>query len=446
VVIPSTKFFSFQNLFSILSTGSKSTESANSDPALLWDPSGNGRQIATISGETEFNTLERAENMMWYYAAEGRQAGPVSQEDLAALVRSGHVSMDSLVWREGMPNWQPLREVQANIPALTAPVGTAVGSLPGPATGQADAPPAGQVCSECGKLFPPDEVIRYADRYVCAACKPVFVQRMTEGAPIGGAPGLGLATTEQILAREYRVDIAACLQRAWKLFTDNAGMAIVAPIIIGAVYVAGAVLTSVLNVFVPLLGMFLSFLYSAPLGAGLLYYFVRLARNENASLGDLFIGFKRGYLQLILGALVQMLVSAFCLVPAVTVAFFMGVFVAFKSGRPLPAGAGAGMIGLLAFLALLGIIGIAYLGTIWTFSTYLIVDKGMGFWGAMQLSRRMVSKAWWWTFLFLIVSGLVYLAGALVCGVGLLVSVPVFVAMKAYLYDDNFRDLAPQEH
>jgi hypothetical protein len=268
---------------------------------------------------------------------------------------------------------------------------------------------------------------------------------MTEGAPVG-APGLGLATTEQLLAREYRVDIASCLQRAWKLFTDNAGMAIVAPILVGAVYIGGALVTGILNMFVPMMGALLSFLYSAPLGAGLLYYFLRIARNESPNLGDLFIGFKKSYLQLVLGAFVQLLASALCLIPAAIAALFMGVFVAMKSGRPLPQGAGTGVIFLFAFLILLAMGGIAYLGTVWTFSTFLIVDKGMGFWGAMQLSRKLVSKAWWWTFLFLIVSGLVYVAGFLVCIVGIVVSAPVFMAMKAYLYDDNFRDLAPQEH
>jgi len=99
---------------------------------------------------------------------------------------------------------------------------------------------------------------------------------------------------------------------------------------------------------------------------------------------------------------------------------------------------------VLGFTVLLGIIGAVYLSTIWTFSTFLMIDKNMGFWPAMQLSRKVVSKAWWWTLLFLIVSGLIYMAGALVCGVGMLVSAPLFVAMKVYLYDDNFRDLAPQ--
>src|SRR3954470_24328449 len=400
-------------------------------------------EMLQFRGKRKFDTIERAENMMWFYAAEGRQTGPVSQEQLAELVRSGQIAMESLVWREGMASWQPLREVQASIPALAGPAGTGLGAASGGAASPAGSPPAGEVCSECGNLFPSDQVIRYGDRYVCASCKPIFVQRMTEGAPVASA-GLGYATAEQILGREYRVEIGPCLQRAWKLFTDNAGMAIVAPILIGAAFVGAYAVTLVLNLFIPFLGGFLSLLYSAPLAAGLLYFFLRMARNESPSLGDLFIGFKRNYLQLILGGLVQSLFSVLCFVPVVIAALFMGFSFAFKSGRAITPDMSAAIFAVLGFTGLLALVGLAYLTTIWTFSTYLMIDKVMGFWPAMQLSRRVVSKGWWWTFLFLIVSGLIYVAGALVCVVGLLVSVPLFVAMKAFLYDDNFRNLTPQ--
>ncbi|HUR45015.1 MAG TPA: GYF domain-containing protein [Candidatus Saccharimonadales bacterium] len=381
--------------------------------------------------------------MMWYYAAEGKQAGPVSQEELIALVRSGQINLDSLIWREGMANWQPLRELQSSLPGLHAPAD------PGPfpaGSGEPAAegvPPSGQICSECGKLFPPEQMIRYADRYVCATCKPIFVQRMTEGAPQTMGT-VGMVSAEQVLAREYRVDIGLCLQRAWKLFTDNAGMAIVAPILVGAVFLAGYAATMVLNLIIPFVGGFLTLLYSAPLGAGLLYYFVRMARGESPAIGDLFVGFRRNYFQLVLGGLVQMVFSGICFIPAIISGVFMGVSFAVKSGRPVTNFGNAGLFGVLGFTVLLGIIGVVYLSTIWTFSTFLMIDKNMGFWAAMQLSRKMVSKSWWWTLLFLIVSGLIYVAGALVCGVGMLVSAPLFVAMKSYLYDDNFRDLAPQ--
>lgn len=45
--------------------------------------------------------------MNWYYASAGQQAGPVSEPELEQLVRNGVVREDTLVWREGMPGWQP---------------------------------------------------------------------------------------------------------------------------------------------------------------------------------------------------------------------------------------------------------------------------------------------------------------------------------------------------
>lgn len=48
----------------------------------------------------------------WFYAEGNRERrGPVSGEDVAALFRSGQLSADTLVWREGITDWQPLRNV-----------------------------------------------------------------------------------------------------------------------------------------------------------------------------------------------------------------------------------------------------------------------------------------------------------------------------------------------
>ncbi|MES1261289.1 MAG: RDD family protein [Acidobacteriota bacterium] len=45
--------------------------------------------------------------MDWYYALKGRQAGPVSEPELGQLLRNGVIDSDTLVWRAGMPDWQP---------------------------------------------------------------------------------------------------------------------------------------------------------------------------------------------------------------------------------------------------------------------------------------------------------------------------------------------------
>lgn len=57
---------------------------------------------------------------MWYYAKNGQSAGPVGDEDMAALIRDGAVTDSTLVWKEGMANWQPARAAGLS-PAIPPP-------------------------------------------------------------------------------------------------------------------------------------------------------------------------------------------------------------------------------------------------------------------------------------------------------------------------------------
>jgi uncharacterized RDD family membrane protein YckC len=45
-------------------------------------------------------------------------------------------------------------------------------------------PGATAKCAECGGVFPTDEMIRHGIIHVCARCKPVFMQKLAEGASI----------------------------------------------------------------------------------------------------------------------------------------------------------------------------------------------------------------------------------------------------------------------
>ena len=111
--------------------------------------------------------------MTWYYANEGKQFGPVSEAELAQLARGGIVRNETLVWREGMTGWQPYTQVNPAVTAVSAPPAPAIASVPG--EGQV-------VCTECRQLFSRDNAINYGTVWVCAACKPVFVQKLKEGA------------------------------------------------------------------------------------------------------------------------------------------------------------------------------------------------------------------------------------------------------------------------
>jgi hypothetical protein len=97
--------------------------------------------------------------MNWFYADGKIRKGPVSDSELDALLRSGKISPTTLIWREGMSQWQPLSTARGGAPS-------------------------GVACAECGKIFPPEETIQLNNLRVCAQCKPIFLQRMAEHAPM----------------------------------------------------------------------------------------------------------------------------------------------------------------------------------------------------------------------------------------------------------------------
>ncbi len=73
---------------------------------------------------------------------------------------------DTLVWHEGMPNWQPHSAVRAPKPPAPMP---------------AQLMPVPSYCSECGRSYPTMQLVAIGNASVCAQCKPVFLQRMREG-------------------------------------------------------------------------------------------------------------------------------------------------------------------------------------------------------------------------------------------------------------------------
>lgn len=48
---------------------------------------------------------------LWYYGTPEGQHGPVEEEELRSLIASGVVNASTLVWRDGMENWQALQFV-----------------------------------------------------------------------------------------------------------------------------------------------------------------------------------------------------------------------------------------------------------------------------------------------------------------------------------------------
>jgi uncharacterized RDD family membrane protein YckC len=168
--------------------------------------------------------------MNWYYIENGQQAGPVQDAQLQALVQQRRIQPETLIWREGMANWeaaqqtvpqlfaapaapQPAQPVQAAQPAqpaqpaapqvadpmafdpLAVPdvFGSSSGiaaSLGEGASGMSGLDSIGLgaiggevMCCACGNLVPRDQTTDMGGKSVCAACAPTFDQQATDGAP-----------------------------------------------------------------------------------------------------------------------------------------------------------------------------------------------------------------------------------------------------------------------
>ena len=106
--------------------------------------------------------------MNWYYAEAGEQRGPITDAELSDLANAGTIRDGTLIWREGMASWQPYGQVKGS-----------TGPPPPQKVGEV-------VCWQCGKMFSRDEVIPIGEGWVCAGCKPIYVQRLKEGAMVPG--------------------------------------------------------------------------------------------------------------------------------------------------------------------------------------------------------------------------------------------------------------------
>lgn len=123
--------------------------------------------------------------MNWYYASQGRRVGPVDDTEFEALVETGAITPDTLVWNETLSKWTPYGALeQRATPPQAHQSEQRQESRERPVV---DFEQKRAACSQCGKQFAQDDMIRYQDVWVCAHCKPLFVQKLKEGADVSGA-------------------------------------------------------------------------------------------------------------------------------------------------------------------------------------------------------------------------------------------------------------------
>jgi hypothetical protein len=303
--------------------------------------------------------------------ADQKEYGPVSLEDLRRWITEGRANAQTRVQPEGSTEWITL-----------------------------------------------GQVAEVADLFVVAPPAPP---------PLGEAP---TPLPPDLHTRDYEVDIAGCLSRAWRLMQDNFGM------IFGGALVYLLIQGGISGLAqIPLVGLLFSLASLAvggPLIGGLYFFLLKYARRQPAEIGDVFAGFKLAFVPLMLGYVVVVILTMCTALPGGILAG-VGTYLTIERESLKLVG-----ILMIAVGAVVMLIPVAYLSVAWWFALPLIMDKRIDFWPAMNLSRQVVNKHWWSWFAFMIVMGIINLAGMLLCCVGLLVTFPLTMLAAMIAYDDVF--------
>ena len=205
----------------------------------------------------------------------------------------------------------------------------------------------------------------------------------------------------------------------------------------------------------PLLQAAMSMGLKGVLLGGLSLVYLRTLRSEPAFIRDLFSGFSVNFFKpLVLTTLVSFLViQVLCFSPAYIATGMMGIlppdFEVMMTGdsqtqaqafdllwQSLTADSQKTMVWLLVILTCS--LPAVYFAFCWMFALPLIVDKGMAFWPAMQLSRRKVLQHPWRIAVLVAVAEILGFSGLLGVGIGLIFTLPLGFLTKLALYEEIF--------
>ncbi len=281
--------------------------------------------------------------MFTIIGGDGKEYGPVSAEQMRSWVGDGRANLDSKAKKTGDEQWRRLGDFPEFNPS--------------------------------GTTQPPAE-------HPAPAATPINNSRQVIVDP--------KAYADDLIARAGQLDISGCLERSWELLKANFWP------IVGAT--TGMLVIMILAGLVPVLGLFVGFLFTGIFLAGMYAFYLKKIRGQPAEFGDIFDGFKIAFVPLLLATLVTQLLTT------------------------------AGLL----LLILPGI----YLAVAYNFAFMLIIDQRLEFWAAMEVSRRVITAQWWRMFGLLILGSIIALLGVVGLFIGILVTIPIYYGALVYAYED----------
>jgi uncharacterized membrane protein len=330
--------------------------------------------------------------MFTILGADGKEYGPVTAGKIAEWIAGGRANLQTKARRADETEWKTLGDYpEFGLRASSGPDEQIV--VPPPATATA-----------------------------VVAAEPA-VPRL-EGSPSD--------ISARLAPQAASFDLFACLSRSFALWTGN-----FLPLV--GVTLLALIVQLVANM-IPLLGILSSLLLTGVFTGGIYYYYIGKIRGEPRDVGDIFAGFSKAFLPLLLTGLLLNLIS-FALLALFFGPIFVALFSAALTSTPesfqFPALSGAAAVWMAV-----GLIPLLYLNVCWVFAYALVIDQGLGPWTALEVSRRVVSRRWFSMFFLLICAGILGMLGIIGLGVGVIFTIPLAFGAILYAYEDLCRPAA----
>jgi len=184
--------------------------------------------------------------------------------------------------------------------------------------------------------------------------------------------------------------------------------------------------------FIPIIGQLASLLLSPPLLVGFYIVAHRLHRGEAAEFREFFQGFDF-FGPLVLINLVWTFFSLLLLMPMIypLISNMGALFDPTETPVLIPEA-----VPNWTFLLLLPWL---YLAIAWHWASQLVVFHGLGFWDAMETSRQIIQRQWFFVFLFFIVLGILSVLGYFALLIGVFFTYPMALCMDYAAFADVTR-------
>jgi hypothetical protein len=219
--------------------------------------------------------------------------------------------------------------------------------------------------------------------------------------PINLGPEEVSSLAGTMVASAGKLDVISCYERSWRLLLTHFWPLVGVTMLVMVAYV--------LVSLVPFLRAVAQLALAGVFTGGLQYYYLRTIRGLPATVPDAFAGFSMAMFPLIM----VNLVSALLLWPSV---------VLYREGHLAAAG-------LLVLPAI-------YLSIAYQFAYALVIDRGLNFWAALEVSRRTITAQWWRVFLLTLLVIPFFVMGVLCLIVGVFVAVVLVQGAMLYAYED----------